>query len=190
MNKFYVYVHRRLSDNKPFYVGKGSGKRAWQFTGKSRNSYWHRVVNKHGVSVEIVFDNLTEEESFQCEKDTILEFSYFGYPLTNLTSGGEGSSGIKFTDKQRLNITNDLRSKRYKDVVKDKIEILRPTAYGENNHFADKSEYTFIRLSDGLEITCSRHQLCESFELDKQILKKLFYSVPRKSACGWKLKKD
>lgn len=188
MNNFYVYVHRRLSDNKPFYVGKGKGNRAYSLSG--RNDYWKNTAKKHGFSVELVFEELNEEDSFQCEKDTILEFTYFGYPLTNLTSGGEGSSGIKFTDKQRLNIANGLRNKRYKDVVKNKIEILRPSAYGENNHFADKSQYTFIRLSDGLEITCSRHQLCESFELDKQILKKLFYNVPRKSACGWKLKKD
>jgi len=189
-NKFYVYIHRRLSDNKPFYVGKGSGKRAWDFTETGRNLYWHRVRNKHGINVEIVFDNLTEEEAFQCEKDTILEFNYFGYALTNLTSGGEGSSGLAFTDQQRLNIANGLRNKRYQGVNKiTPPTILRPKAYGDNNHNADNTLYDFIRLSDGFEIKCSRHQLCKDFNLDKQLLKKLFYKVPRKSACGWKLKR-
>jgi hypothetical protein len=189
MSNFYVYVHRRITDGLPFYVGKGSGNRAWQFAGKQRNPYWHNVRNKHGVEVEIVFENLTEEEAFQCEKDTIIEFNYFGYSLTNLTTGGEGSSGINFTDQQRLNIANGLRNKRYKETVKIESEIKRPSAYGENNHFADMSEYHFVRLSDGLEVKCSRHQLCANFELDKQILKKLFYKVPRKSACGWRLKR-
>lgn len=188
MNKYYVYVHRRLSDNQPFYVGKGSGNRAWDFSTKGRNPYRHRVKNKHGVQVEIVFDNLNEDDALKCEKDAILEFNYFGYKLTNMTSGGEGSSGLDFTDQQRLNIANGLRSKRYRENIKTVPIILRPTAYGDKNHFADTTLYDFIRLSDGLEIRCSRHQLCKDFSLDKQLLKKLFYKVPRKSACGWKLK--
>ena len=98
-NRFYVYIHRRLSDNKPFYVGKGCGTRAWNQS--SRSDYWKRVKNKHGFKVDIVVDNLEEQESFQVAKDIILEFQYFGYPLTNHTLGGEGPSGYKFTESQR-----------------------------------------------------------------------------------------
>lgn len=188
-NKFYVYVHRRASDNKPFYVGKGSGQRAWQFTEKTRNTYWHRVRNKHGINVELVFENLTEDEAFQCEKDTIIEFNYFGYPLTNLTSGGEGSSGLNFTDQQRLNIAQGLLNKRYGGKVKVKPEVKRECTSGIKNPFADRAEYNFIRLSDNLEVRCTRHQLCEDYDVDKQLLKKLFYKIPRKSAAGWKLKR-
>jgi hypothetical protein len=188
-SNFYVYVHRRLTDNRPFYVGKGSGKRAWQFTGASRNTYWHRVRNKYGISVEIVFESLTEDEAFQCEKDTITELNYFGYSLTNLTTGGEGSSGINFTDQQRLNIAEGLINKRYAGRIKIKPEVKRQCTSGINNPFADKSDYDFVRLSDGLETRCSRHKLCEDYDLDKGLLKKLFYKVPRKSACGWKLKR-
>lgn len=65
-NIYYVYVHRRLSNGHPFYVGKGKDKRAWDLQG--RNSYWTRTKNKHGLLVEIVFDNLSEDEAFQCEK--------------------------------------------------------------------------------------------------------------------------
>lgn len=188
MNKFYVYIHRRNTDGLPFYVGKGSGKRAWQVKGKSRNQYWHRVAAKHGFSVEIVFDNLTEEEAFDCEINTIIELNYFGYPLTNLSSGGEGNSGLKFSDKQRLNITEGLRNRNPKREVKV-TEIKRPSAYGDNNHNADSTEYTFVRLSDGFTITCSRHKLCELFGANKQLIKKLFYlNNARKSADGWKLK--
>ena len=189
MNNYYVYIHRRKSDNLPFYVGKGKGNRAWEITGKSRNKYWHKVNAKHGLIVEIVFDNLSEEEAFQCEKDTILEFEYFGYPLTNMSKGGEGNSGLIFTDQQRLNITNGLRNKRYSDNLKTQKVIKRTKAYGMNNHFADKNIYSFVRLIDGLEVTCSRHDLCEKYNLDKTLLKKLFYMKnPRKSAEGWRLK--
>lgn len=93
MNIFYVYLHRRLSDNKVFYVGKGHANRAW--VSSKRNNHWNNVVAKHGYSVEIVFDNLSEEDAFQVEKDTILEMRYFGFPLVNMTDGGEGSWGFK-----------------------------------------------------------------------------------------------
>jgi hypothetical protein len=186
MNNFYVYIHRRLSDNTPFYVGKGSGNRAWTTSG--RNPYWLAVKEKYGFKVEIVFDALTEEEAFACEVDTIKEMTYFGYPLTNLTSGGEGQTGLRFTDKQRLNIANGLKEKRFGNKERNIPSVKRPKAFGANNHFADTKEYTFIRLIDGLEVTCTRHALAENYGADKQLLKKLFYNKPRKSASGWKLK--
>lgn len=98
---FYVYVHRRLSDNKPFYVGKGKSRRAWDCHNRSR--HWNNIVDKHGLIVEIVFDSLIETEAFQCEVDTILEFKYFNYELCNYTNGGEGLSGFKWTEEQMVN---------------------------------------------------------------------------------------
>jgi len=92
-NVFYVYLHRRASDNKVFYVGKGKGKRAYSTFG--RNDRWNKTAKKHGLIVEIVFDNLEETEAFQVERDTILEMKYFGYPLVNMTNGGDGISGFK-----------------------------------------------------------------------------------------------
>lgn len=94
-NIFYVYLHRRKTDNKVFYVGKGKNNRANDRN--SRSQWWKSVVDKHDLTVEIVFDNLSEEDAFQCEKDTILEFRYFGHPLVNMTDGGEGLSGHKQT---------------------------------------------------------------------------------------------
>jgi len=189
MNKYYIYVHYRESDGLPFYVGKGSGNRAWDFQSKGRNLYWQRVKNKHGIKVEIIFDGLTEEEAFQCERDAILEFNYIGYPLTNLTSGGEGCSGLIFSDQQRLNISNGLKEKRYSHLDRVKREVKRPSAYGNNNHNADLTLYTFVRLSDNFEITCTRHDLCSKYDVNRESINKLFcLTNSRKSAAGWKLK--
>lgn len=185
-NSFYVYVHRRISDNLPFYVGKGRGKRYNSTSG--RNAWWKRTVQKHGFYSEIVFFNLTEEESFLLEIDTIKEFRYFGYPLTNMTDGGEGSCGLKFTDAQRLNIAAGLQKKRYQNKIRGKRSILRQSAAGLNNHFSDKNVYSFVRLIDGLVVVCTRSELCEQHGADRDLIKKLFYKKnPRKSACGWKL---
>ena len=87
-NKYYVYLHKKLGTNDIFYVGKGSGDRAFDFSKSGRNSYWNNIKNKYGVDVEILFDNLSEEDAFRCEKDVILELEYFGYKLANITKGG------------------------------------------------------------------------------------------------------
>jgi hypothetical protein len=86
-----------------FYVGKGYGKRAWKTAG--RNERWTRTYKKHGMTVEIVFDSLSEQEAFQCEKDTILEFRYFGAELCNMTDGGEGTSGYKPSETTKAKIS-------------------------------------------------------------------------------------
>lgn len=90
MSEFYVYMHSRISDGKPFYIGKGRGKRAWSV--KSRNAHWYRIVAKHGLSVEILHKDLTEKEAFCLEKSTILLFGLIN--LANMTEGGEGHCGL------------------------------------------------------------------------------------------------
>lgn len=109
-NIFYVYLHRRKTDNKVFYVGKGKGNRASSKHGRS--DWWKRTVEKHGLIVEIAFENLSEEGSFQCEKDTILEFRYFGHPLVNMTDGGEGMSGHKPSAETLAKRAEKLRGKK------------------------------------------------------------------------------
>ena len=139
MNKFYVYVHRRKSDNKPFYVGKGCGKRAWKQDG--RNEHWNRTFLKHGLTVEIVFDNLDEQTAFQAEKDTISEFKYFGYPLTNKTDGGDGATGLVLTEEHRLKI-----SKAHKGRPK-KPESIAKTAAAQKGKFVSELTKSRIRLA-------------------------------------------
>lgn len=203
MNKYYVYLHRRSSDNKVFYVGKGSGNRAWDLSG--RNAFWNRTKNKHGLLVEIVFENLNEDEAFRCEVDTILEMRYFNEPLCNLTSGGEGISGLSFTDEQRLKISESIRgripwnkgvksktSKKYirSESVRNKLSNAKMGKYeGNDNPSADLNLYIFVRLSDGFEVECTRSELCRQFNVKRDLIKKLFYKDnPRKSADGWRLK--
>jgi hypothetical protein len=89
---FYIYLHSRLDDGIPFYVGKGRSKRAYSKGGRS--DFWNSVVTKHGLLVEIIANNLTENEAFLHERRLI---SFYGRlqngPLINLTDGGEGVSG-------------------------------------------------------------------------------------------------
>ena len=166
-NSFYVYVHRRLSDNKPFYVGKGNRYRAW--VSKGRNDWWNAVVSKHGYSVEIIFDNLTNEEALACEKDAISEFRYFNFPLVNLTSGGEGCT-----------VSEEARKKMSK--------AKQGVYSGLKNPFADKHIYVFYHNQTDTTEICTRSDLCEKYKVPADQLKKLFYAKPRKTVYGWALK--
>jgi hypothetical protein len=109
----YTYIHRRESDNAIFYTGKGKGRRAWSTHGRSE--HWHRVKAKHGCKVEIVAPWPTEAETFEHEKFLISCFRAMGEPLVNLTEGGEGATGFKFTERQlahRKKIANSPETKR------------------------------------------------------------------------------
>ena len=62
MTCYYVYLHRKKTTGEVFYVGKGSGKRAWDNHGRS--DPWRKTVSKHGKIVEILQDNLQEWYAF------------------------------------------------------------------------------------------------------------------------------
>lgn len=89
---FYVYQYLR-EDGTPYYIGKGSGNRAYK--------KWSKKDIKPPADksrVVIVKDNLTEEEAFELEKKLISEHGRKDLGtgiLRNKTNGGEGSSGHK-----------------------------------------------------------------------------------------------
>lgn len=62
IRRFYVYEHIRLDNSHIFYIGKGTGNRAWVI--KGRNIFWDAVANFAGYRVNIFKDNLTETEAF------------------------------------------------------------------------------------------------------------------------------
>ena len=103
--KFYVYVHTNPSNGKVFYVGKGSSNRAYQT--RSRNDHWKNTVNKYGINVSIVKDNMTNEEAASFEMWLI---SFYGMEnLCNMTAGGEGCISLKQESKDK--ISNSLKGK-------------------------------------------------------------------------------
>lgn len=90
--KYYTYLHRRNDTNAVFYIGKGHDRRAWN---KKRNDHWHKIVAKHGYSVEVVAYWPTEQQALDHEIFLIWCFRQLGARLSNQTDGGQGSSGRK-----------------------------------------------------------------------------------------------
>jgi hypothetical protein len=96
-NRFYTYAYLR-EDRTPYYIGKGTGYRIYQNTGKS--------CNKPKDKSRIIFlkQNLTEEDAFKHE---IYMITVFGRKdlgtgiLHNRTNGGEGVSGYILSKQQR-----------------------------------------------------------------------------------------
>lgn len=106
----YVYIHRKSSDGSPFYVGKGSGKRAW-FSKAGRSRYWNNVASKHGVTVEIYKDNLSERDALELEVILIKELRDKGESLVNLTDGGDGVNGYVPT-QETIDLIRSTRIKK------------------------------------------------------------------------------
>lgn len=106
MEKYYVYCHKNPTNGDIFYVGKGSGSRA--YITQSRGKYWRSYVKKHGIPVvEIIYSNLTEEQAFLLEKQLIEKLGRKDIGngvLVNTTNGGEGCSGLVHSDESKNKI--------------------------------------------------------------------------------------
>lgn len=92
----FVYVHLEADTGNPFYVGIGQKHgRPWSMNHHSRKDFHRNIVNKHGVHVQIVADNLTWEAAKFWEVRWIKSLRDSGCRLVNLTDGGDGTVGFK-----------------------------------------------------------------------------------------------
>ena len=119
--KFYVYAWIRKDYDTYFYIGKGTGDRYKRI--KNRSVYFKNIYNKTNTDVVILFDNLSEKDALNKEREVIHDLVYNkhysinikgikrvkGRHLVNMTFGGEGTSGhtFKMSDEQRKKYQNE-----------------------------------------------------------------------------------
>jgi len=105
----YVYMYcNPLKGGLPFYIGKGTGNRMWDHLSNAKNDApYDRNLHKKNTIKKILSEGLTPEivvvrdcmlefEAFELEEQLISTFGRSDNGtgiLTNLTSGGEGTSG-------------------------------------------------------------------------------------------------
>lgn len=89
----YVYAHYIPGSDVPFYIGKGSKKRAYNISKRNRSKEWMDIYLKHGREVKFLYENLSEEEALKKEKEMIIHYGRIwdnSGPLVNKLRGGNG----------------------------------------------------------------------------------------------------
>lgn len=148
---YYVYLYLK-PDGTPFYVGKGKGDRwKWHLTEAKKYSSTDtnrlkvntiRKILKSGQEpiVKFVDSNISEEQAFELEEFLISEIGRIDLgtgTLTNLTNGGEGTSGHSHTEDSKLKISAAISGKPKPESQRRKLSELLLT--GEHPVFSEEA---------------------------------------------------
>lgn len=188
--RFYVYGYIRLDTNTYFYIGKGTGKRYRElYTG--RTTHFKNILKSTQCVVEILYDNLTEEESLILEQDIIedlvfnegytMEFdeerNEHSYHLINCTYGGEGISGYRYTEEQRKKCA---RPKEQNGMWGKKGELCPSYGMIRDDDFKDR-----VRKHNPRSTKCYCIELDRTFDSCRQAMNILKEEYGIKLTFGW-----
>jgi hypothetical protein len=147
MKQCIVYQHRRLDNNEIFYIGIGKcEKRA--YSKSNRNEMWCRVVNKHGYSIEIIYNNITWENAKKIERQLIKQYGRINLnngTLCNMTDGGDG-----ILNYQHTNETKELlrKLKTGTKLTQKHIEILKQSNTGRKHTHEELCKMSISQLGE------------------------------------------
>lgn len=195
MTIYYVYAYLR-KDGTPYYIGKGSGNRAWAT---------HRVNHK-GVHVPpkeritILESSLSSIGAFALERRMI---RWYGRKdlgtgiLRNRTDGGEGLDGVVRTLEWAQKISDSNKGKpKSSSHKKNMTSVFQKghTPWNKNLKGAkcEKKQNQIIhrfKHSSGIVEECTMYQLREKYNLQQSNLSNVV-AGRKKSHMGWVIDKS
>lgn len=151
--KFCVYIHENKANGK-IYVGITSQKpenrfregEKGYFVGYTHKTAFQYAIEKYGwdgFNHIVIVRDITEERAKFIERGVIALFSsndrVHGY---NLTEGGDGVTGIKYTDEQRKAISERRKGIQFSEETRRKMSEAKQdyTPWNKDKHvgFTDK----------------------------------------------------
>jgi hypothetical protein len=129
--QFYVYTHARPGTTDVhgiFYVGKGKYDRAYNLSQSQRKHYHLNIIKKYGAENIIirVLPCKDESHALMLEVEMIEVLRRMGVKLANLTNGGEGTSGYKYTNEQVERLKKSLNN----PITKGKVSLSSKERWG------------------------------------------------------------
>lgn len=176
--KWCVYCHTNKINGKK-YIGITSNKPKYRW-GKNgsayirRNQYFGNAIKKYGWNKfkhEIIKENISEKQAKQMEMELISKYNTidkkFGY---NLTSGGDGTVGYKFTEEQKRNHSEIKKetSRSGSNHPQAKKIIFNDVLYGhisEENLIKEINKYYNVKINTIKKYLNTKHIPLELYQL-------------------------
>lgn len=161
--KYYVYEWYIVETGEIFYVGQGCGGRFRNIT--KRSVYFKEIYNNNNCQSRKIHINLTQEEAFKLEEETISKYTSLGYKLVNRTTGGKHYKASKETRQKqskqrkgkRCKEENPFYGKHHTDECKHRMSEAKKDKYTDEKNPNAKKISLYI---DGTYV--------ESFDCIKQ----------------------
>lgn len=93
LNRICVYSHVYDNESNPFYIGQGRLSRAFNFINRDK-SWKHKVQDESKVKVNILYIDITIEESINLEKELIAKYGRIDNKTGCLVNGNDGDTAI------------------------------------------------------------------------------------------------